>query len=201
MLDTDPCWYSQCFVRRLCEYLWLNTYIFYTICIGIIQRLVIGWSALNLAALASFWKTSLHSASFDSCRLRACSYGAKLSRLARKHFDKFTSEISASTKIVWKVTLRSYETKSFPVYRDLACWQARSRYTGKYLSHVNATYSIFSRLPGKPSHMNRTKLSDESKCFLASRDNFAPYEQALNLTLACLSQISLQTTDYLYQQA
>ena len=26
--------------------------------------------------------------------LRACSYGQKLSRLARKHFDKFTSEIS-----------------------------------------------------------------------------------------------------------
>ena len=28
--------------------------------------------------------------------LRACSYGQKLSRLARKHFDKFTSEISPS---------------------------------------------------------------------------------------------------------
>jgi hypothetical protein len=26
--------------------------------------------------------------------LRACSYGQKLSRLAGKHFDKFTSEIS-----------------------------------------------------------------------------------------------------------
>ena len=26
-------------------------------------------------------------------RLRACLYGEKLSRLARKHFDKFTSEI------------------------------------------------------------------------------------------------------------
>ena len=29
-------------------------------------------------------------------RVRACSYGQKFSRLARKHFDKFTSEISPS---------------------------------------------------------------------------------------------------------
>ena len=31
-------------------------------------------------------------------------------------------------------------------------------------------------------HMNRIKLFDSSKCFLASRDNFCPYEQALNLS-------------------
>ena len=29
-------------------------------------------------------------------------------------------------------------------------------------------------------HMNRTKLFDSSKCFLANRDNFCPYEQALS---------------------
>jgi hypothetical protein len=28
-------------------------------------------------------------------------------------------------------------------------------------------------------HMNRTKLFGQSKCFLANRDNFFPYEQAL----------------------
>ena len=29
--------------------------------------------------------------------------------------------------------------------------------------------------------MNRTKLFGASKCFLANRDNFFPYEQALTL--------------------
>ena len=46
--------------------------------------------------------------------LRACSYGQKLSRLPRKHFDKFTSEISPWYEIIWKVALCSYETKVFP---------------------------------------------------------------------------------------
>ena len=44
-------------------------------------------------------------------------YGEKLSQLARKHFDKFTSEIY---KVIWKVTLQSYETKDFPVYPKIS---------------------------------------------------------------------------------
>ena len=38
--------------------------------------------------------------------LRACSYGQKFSRLARKHFDKFTSEISPS----YENSMKSYLT-------------------------------------------------------------------------------------------
>ena len=33
-------------------------------------------------------------------KFRACSYGQKLSRLPRKHFDKFTSEISPCYEII-----------------------------------------------------------------------------------------------------
>ena len=47
--------------------------------------------------------------------------------------------------------------------------------------HMNATYSIFSRLAGKQSHMNKTKLFGESKYFLPNRDYVFPYEQALRL--------------------
>jgi hypothetical protein len=46
--------------------------------------------------LGNFWKVyELISMIVEQkTRLRACSYGQKLSRLARKLFDKFTSEIS-----------------------------------------------------------------------------------------------------------
>ena len=37
-------------------------------------------------------------------KLRACSYGKKFSRLARKHFDKFSSEISPS----YENSMKSY---------------------------------------------------------------------------------------------
>ena len=37
--------------------------------------------------------------------LRACSYGKKFSRLVRKHFDKFTSEISPSS---YENSMKSY---------------------------------------------------------------------------------------------
>ena len=40
----------------------------------------------------------------DTSQLRACSYGKKFSRLARKHFDKFTSEISSS----YENSMKSY---------------------------------------------------------------------------------------------
>ena len=39
-----------------------------------------------------------------ACCFRACSYGQKFSRLARKHFDKFTSEISPS----YENSMKSY---------------------------------------------------------------------------------------------
>ena len=41
---------------------------------------------------------------YDNKLLRACSYGPKFSRLARKHFDKFTSEISPS----YENSMKSY---------------------------------------------------------------------------------------------
>ena len=69
--------------------------------------------------------------------------------------------------------------KVFP-YTLISLVDRRDLGMGKHLSHMNASYSIFSRLAGKPFHMNRTKLFGESKCFLAYRDSFSPYEQALN---------------------
>ena len=61
---------------------------------------------------------------------RACSHGQKLSRLARKLFDKFTSEISPCHENNMKSYTEFIWDESFPVYRDLACWQARSRRPG-----------------------------------------------------------------------
>jgi hypothetical protein len=50
--------------------------------------------------------------------LRACSYGQKLSRLARKLFDKFTSEISPCHENNMKSYTELIWDESFPVYRD-----------------------------------------------------------------------------------
>ena len=102
-------------------------------------------------------------------------------------------------KITWKVTLCSYGTKLFPSTeislvdrRDLGrrenfcpIWTQLSRLAGK-LSVYNFTKSCHSGKLYPVSgitflHMNRTKLFDSSKCFLASRDNFCPYEQAQTL--------------------
>ena len=66
--------------------------------------------------------------------------------------------------------------KKFPVYRE-------------NFVHMNATYSIFSRLAGKPSHMNKTKLFGESKCFLPNRDYVFPYEHTLKTSGLNLTQI------------
>ena len=51
-------------------------------------------------------------------------------------------------------------------------------------------YSVYTSqletLPGKRDkffHMSRTKSFGESKYFLANRDNFFPYEQALSLDI------------------
>ena len=53
--------------------------------------------------------------------LRPCSYGQKLSRLARKHFEEFTSEISPCYENNMKSYIVFIWDKTFPVYRDLAC--------------------------------------------------------------------------------
>ena len=45
--------------------------------------------------------------------LRACSYGKKLSRLARKHFDKLTSEISPSCENSMKIYLAFIRDEKF----------------------------------------------------------------------------------------
>ena len=43
--------------------------------------------------IASMWRNQRERLQ-GSVVLKACSYGQKLSRLQRKHFDKFTNEIS-----------------------------------------------------------------------------------------------------------
>ena len=48
-------------------------------------------------------------------------YGQKLSRLARKHFEEFTSEISPCYENNMKSYIVFIWDKTFPVYRDLAC--------------------------------------------------------------------------------
>ena len=129
--------------------------------------------------------------------LRPCSYEQKFSRLARKHFEVFTSEISPCYENNMESYIVFIWNKTFHVYRDHACWQARSRWMGKFLSHMITTFPLsvetfwlhFTKSchSGKLYpvsgitflHMNRTKLFDSSKCFLANRDNFCPYEQAL----------------------
>ena len=46
------------------------------------------------------WDRVLYYGSGHKKILRACSYGQKLSRLPRKHFDKFTNEISPCYEII-----------------------------------------------------------------------------------------------------
>ena len=124
----------------------------------------------------------------------ACSYGQKLSRLPRKHFDKFTSEILPCYETIWKVAFAFLWDEKFSLVptdrRDLGdrdnfypMWTQLSRLAGKLsvytlqnLHHTGKLYSV----RGKTFlHMNRTTLFDLSKCFLGNRDNFCPYEQAL----------------------
>ena len=87
--------------------------------------------------------------------LRACSYGQKLSRLPRKHFDKFTSEISPCYKIIWKVALRwSHMITTFPLSRKTLCLHftkstsQRETLPGKRVNVVSATVMT-------STHMNR----------------------------------------------
>ena len=95
-------------------------------------------------------------------------YGGKLSQLAREHFDKFTSEIY---KVIWKVTLQSYETKDFPVYPKISLVDWRDFGTRESVCpqrnflqnntlHFTKSTSQQETLPGKRDnvfHVNLTK--------------------------------------------
>ena len=107
------------------------------------------------------------------------------SRLPSKHFDKFTSEISPCYEIIWKVVLRSYGTKSFPGYRNLACWQARSRWPRLFLSHMNTTFP----LSGKTFCLHFTKSTSQRETLSGNRENISPYEQN-KIVLTCRNVFS-----------
>ena len=84
-------------------------------------------------------------------------------RLARKRFDKFTSEISTCYENNMKSSLRSYyETKSFPVTEI------------SLVPIVSATFQI---------------NSIDVQCYVTAetlpgkRDNFSPYEQNKSIWL------------------
>ena len=104
---------------------------------------------------------------------RPCSYGQKLSRLARKHFEEFTSEISPCYENNMKSYIVFIWNRTFPVCRDLACWQARSRSTGKFFSHMNTTFP----LSGKTSCLQLYKIMSQRETLPGKRDNISPYEQ------------------------
>ena len=102
-----------------------------------------------------------------------CSYGEMFSRLPGKvsrgdvDFVKCKQKVfplSGKVVFIWH--------KNYLSHRDLACHQARSRLTGElFVSYERkATFhTIFVR---------RRDLA--CKCFLANRENFFPYEQALS---------------------
>ena len=123
-----------------------------------------------------------------SAKLRACSYGEKLSRLARKHFDKPASEISpcyennmkSSTAFIWdekfsRVPRPRYTTGEISVAGIMFSPHEHNIYTtfplsGKTFCRVsNFSIVLFDSatspsetLPGNRDnflHMNRTKLS------------------------------------------
>ena len=66
----------------------------------------------------------------------------------------------------------------YPIWTQLSRLAGKlSVYTLQNLHHCEKLYPV----SGKTFlHMNRTTLFDLSKCFLGNRDNFCPYEQALN---------------------
>ena len=68
--------------------------------------------------------------------IRACSYGKNLPRLARKHFDENFSRVPRSRLLIGEISVN-----------------------GKIFVHLNAAYSILSRLAGKPSHMSKTVVT------------------------------------------
>ena len=89
----------------------------------------------------------------DRERVRACSYGKGLSRLVRKHFDSPDNFVlfiwdgfPAKRESIEQVVFIWHNC--FPLYRDLAYQQARSRLTGKlFISYEYKVtfYTIFVR--------------------------------------------------------
>ena len=68
-----------------------------------IKKLLADTKTLYQVSLVQFFLNKIFKKAFSSVlvsKLRACSYGWKLSRLQRKHFDKFTSEISPCYEII-----------------------------------------------------------------------------------------------------
>ena len=94
-------------------------------------------------------------------------------------------------KIIWKVPLRSYGTKSFPVYRDLGTRQARSRYTtgeisvagimfSPYKHNVYATFPLSGKTFCRVSNFSIVlfdSATSQSETLPGNRDNVCPYEQ------------------------
>ena len=103
-----------------------------------------------------------------------CSYGEMFSRLPGKvsrgdvDFVKCKQKVfplSGKVVFIWD--------KNYLGHQNLACHQARSRLTGKlFVSYERKVtfHTIFVEI----------SLVNLSKCFFANRENFFPYEQALN---------------------
>ena len=90
--------------------------------------------------------------------------GQNFSRLPRSRL--LTGEISVDGKIVVP-----YANTTFPHSGKTFCLHfTKSCHSGKLYPVSGITFL----------HMNRTKLFDSSKCFLANRDNVCPHEQALS---------------------
>ena len=108
--------------------------------------------------------------------------GQSFSRLPRSRM--LTGELSVDGKIL------SHINTTFPLSGKTFCLHfTKSCHCGKRYPVTGITFF----------HMNRTKLYDSSKCFLANRDNFCPYEQTL-VQLPDRLNYSLKTlTLYLFQ--
>ena len=66
--------------------------------------------------------------------------------------------------------------KNYLGHRDLACHQARSRLTGKLF--VSYERKVTFHTISLETSRGEISLVNLSKCFLANRENFFPYEQA-----------------------
>ena len=110
-------------------------------------------------------------------KFRDFSFGQKLSRLTRKHFDKFTSEISPS----YENCRKSYLT--FFIWNEKFPRVPRSRLLIGEISaggKIFAPYehNLFNTFPlsGKPVPYEQQKIIWRVEIFLANQNNFFPYE-------------------------
>jgi hypothetical protein len=101
-------------------------------------------------------------------------------------------------KIVWKVTLRSYETKTFPMYQDLACWQARSLWPGCF-SHMNITFPLSGITFCCVSNFSIQLMfsaTSQPEILSGKWDNVSPYEQNKSIWLVEKFSRSIWTGPY-----